>query len=74
MVASSAATAIAFTLFPGQNHDTSVGRYLLTEMHKPFEIDGLPLEMDRAYEDNKTLKLAVSLNLIPIAPPQEKSS
>ena len=71
MVASSATIAIAFTLSPGQNHDVPEGRYLLEEMQKPFEVDGLPLGMDRAYEDNETRKLAVSLNFIPIVPPKK---
>lgn len=71
MVASSAATAIAFTISPGQNHDAPEGRHLLKEMHKPFEIKGVPLGMDRAYEDNETRELAASLNFVPIVPPKK---
>ncbi len=70
MVASSATTAIAFTLSPGQNHDAPEGRHLLEEMHKPFEIAPLPLGMDRAYEDNETRHLAASLNFVPVVPPK----
>ena len=71
MVASSATTAIAFTLSPGQNHDAPEGRKLLEEMHKPFEIENVPLGMDRAYEDNETRRLAASLKFIPIVPPKK---
>lgn len=71
MVASSATTAIAFTISPGQNHDAPEGRHLLEEMHKPFETEGIPLGMDRAYEDNETRRLAASLNFIPIVPPKK---
>jgi len=71
MVASSATTAIAFTISPGQNHDAPEGRQLLQQMHKPFEIKDIPLGMDRAYEDNETRRLAASLNFVPIVPPKK---
>lgn len=71
MVASSATTAIAFTLSPGQNHDAPEGRHLLEEMHKPFDTEGIYLGMDRAYEDNETRRMVVSLNFIPIVPPKK---
>lgn len=70
MVASSATTAIAFTISPGQNHDAPEGRHLLEKMPKPFKAEGSPLGMDRAYEDNETRQLAVSLNFVPIVPPK----
>ena len=71
MVASSATTAIAFTLSPGNNHDAPEGRHLLEEMHKPFAVEGVPLGMDRAYEDNETRRLATRLNFVPIVPPKK---
>jgi transposase len=71
MVASSATTALAFTLSPGQNHDAPEGRHLLEEMPKPFDVKAMSLGMDRAYEDNETRQLAVSLNFVPIVPPKK---
>ncbi len=71
MVASSATTAIAFTLSPGNNHDAPEGRNLLEVMNKPSAIEGLPLGMDRAYEDNETCSLAARLNFVPIVPPKK---
>lgn len=36
------------------------------------KVDGIPLLMDRAYEDNKTRALAVSLGYIPVVPPNSR--
>jgi hypothetical protein len=71
MVASSATTAVAFSLSAGQNNDAPEGRYLLSNMHKLPECEGVPLLMDRAYEGNETRKLATELNFIPVVPPKK---
>jgi transposase len=68
MVAADARTAITFALSPGQASDTSEGRKLLGG------IGPLPALrhriMDRAYEDNETLQLALDFGFIPVVPPR----
>ena len=57
MVAADARTAITFALSPGQASDTVEGRKLLGGIG-PLPAP-LHLIMDRAYEDNETLQLAL---------------
>jgi transposase len=68
MVAADARTAITFALSPGQASDTIEGRKLLGG------IGPLPapvhLLMDRAYEDNETLQLALDFGFLPVVPPR----
>ena len=68
MVAADARTAITFALSPGQASDTVEGRKL------PGGMVPLPapvhLLMDRAYEDNVTLQLALDFGYLPVAPPR----
>ena len=68
MVAADARTAITFALSPGQASDAVEGRELLGG------IGPLPapvhLIMDRAYEDNKTLQLALDFGFLPVVPPK----
>ena len=68
MVAADARTAITFALSPGQASDAVEGRELLGG------IGPLPapvhLIMDRAYEDNKTLQLALDFGVLPVIPPR----
>jgi transposase len=68
MVAADARTAITFALSPGQASDTIEGRKLLGG------IGPLPAPlhrvMDRAYEDNETLQLALDFGFIPVVPPR----
>ncbi len=68
MVAADARTAITFALSPGHAHDAPVGRELLKTLQTPPQ--GLPVLMDRAYEDNQTRQLVLDLGLIPVVPPK----
>jgi transposase len=68
MVAADARTAITFALSPGQASDTIEGRKLLGGIG-PLPAP-LPLIMDRAYEDNATLQLALDFGFIPVVPPR----
>src|SRR5271154_4434802 len=68
MVAANARTAITFALSPGNAHDAPEGRALLEELG-PMP-DGLPLLMDKAYEDNLTRQLVLDLGMIPVVPPK----
>src|SRR5664280_2772176 len=68
MVAADARTAITFALSPGQASDTIEGRKLLGGIG-PLPAP-LPLIMDRAYEDNETLQLALDFGFIPVVPPR----
>jgi hypothetical protein len=52
MVATDARTAIVFALSPGHDHDAPHGRALLEQLGPMPE--GLPMVMNRAYEDNET--------------------
>jgi transposase len=68
MVAADARTAITFALSPGQASDTVEGRKLLGGIGP---LPGpLHLVMDRAYEDNATLQLALDFGFIPVVPPR----
>jgi transposase len=68
MVAADARTAITFALSPGQASDAVQGRELLGGIG-PLPAP-LYLIMDRAYEDNKTLQLALDFGYIPVVPPR----
>jgi transposase len=68
MVAANARTAITFALSPGQASDTIEGRKLLGGIG-PLPAP-LHLIMDRAYEDNETLQLALDFGFIPVVPPR----
>src|SRR5258708_10080011 len=68
MVAADARTAITFALSPGHAHDAPVGRGLLKTLQTPPQ--GLPVLMDRAYEDNRTRQLVLDWGLIPVVPPK----
>ena len=68
MVAADARTAITFALSPGQASDTIEGRKLLGGIG-PLPAP-LYLLMDRAYEDNATLQLALDFKFIPVVPPR----
>src|SRR5450432_3218637 len=68
MVAADARTAITFALSPGQASDTVEGRKLLGGIG-PLPAP-LHLIMDRAYEDNETLQLALDFGFIPVVPPK----
>ena len=68
MVAADARTAITFALSPGQASDAVQGRELLGSIG-PLPAP-LHLIMDRAYEDNKTLHLALNFGFLPVVPPK----
>ena len=68
MVAADARTAITFALSAGQASDAVEGRILLGGIG-PLPAP-LHLLMDRAYEDNKTLQLALDFGFIPVVPPK----
>ena len=54
---------------PGrQAHDSPDGPALLESWDKPVE--NVPLEMDRAYEGDKTRQLVRNLGMIPVVPPK----
>ena len=68
MVAANARTAITFTLSPGQASDAAAGRELLAGIG-PLPAP-LHLIVDRAYEDNETLQLALDFGFLPVVPPR----
>ena len=68
MVAADARTAITFALSAGQASDAVEGRILLGGIG-PLPAP-LHLLVDRAYEDNKTLQLALDFGFIPVVPPK----
>jgi len=68
MVAANARTAITFALSPGQASDTVEDRKLLGGIG-PSPAP-LHLIMDRAYEDNEPLQLALDFGFIPVVPPR----
>jgi transposase len=68
MVAANARTAITFALSPGQASDAVEGRQLLGGIG-PLPAP-LYLLMDRAYEDDKTLQLALDFGFLPVVPPR----
>ena len=67
MATTSAQSALAFRVSPGNNHDAPEGRLLLEEIRSK---DNHYLAMDRAYEDNATRKLAEQQGFIPVVPPK----
>ena len=68
LVAADARTAITFALSPGNDHDAPQGRALLEQLGPMPE--GIPLLMDKAYEDNETRQLVLDLGMIPVVPPK----
>ena len=68
MVAADARTAITFALSPGPASDAVQGRELLGGIG-PLPAP-LHLIMDRAYEDNQTLQLALDFGYLPVIPPR----
>jgi len=68
MVAADARTAITFALSPGQAGDAPQGRALLKSLGPPNT--PLHLLMDKAYEGDETLQLALDLGFIPVVPPK----
>src|SRR3989304_3536762 len=68
MVAADARTAITLALSPGQACDAVQGRELLGGLG-PLPAP-LHLIMDRAYQDNQTLPLALGFGFIPVIPPR----
>jgi len=68
MVAADARTAITFALSAGQASDAVEGRILLGSIG--LLPAPLHLLMDRAYEDNKTIQLALDFGFIPVVPPK----
>ena len=68
MVAADARTALTFARSPGQASDAVQGRQLLGGSG-PLPAP-LHLIMDRAYEDNQTLPLALDCGFLPAVPPR----
>jgi len=68
MVAADARTAITFALSAGQASDAVEGRILLGSIG--LLPAPLHLLMDRAYEDNKTIQLALDFGFLPVVPPK----
>ena len=66
LVAADARTAVNFRLSAGNAHDAPEGRELLRGLGPMPQ--GLPLLMDRAYEDRETRALAGSLGMAPVVP------
>ena len=67
MATTSAQSALAFRISPGNNHDAPEGRLLLEEISSD---DDHYLAMDKAYEDDATRKLAEKQGFIPVVPPK----
>ena len=68
MVAADARTAITLALSPGQASDAVQGRELLGGLGPlPAPLHRI---MDRAYQDNQTLPLALDFGFIPVIPPR----
>ena len=67
MAATTAQSALAFRISPGNNHDAPEGRLLLEEISSD---DEHYLAMDRAYEDNLTREMAEKQGFIPVVPPK----
>ncbi len=57
---------MAFSLSPGNAHDAPEGRKLLKRLETPSNRPALVI--DRAYEDDKTRKLAADLGFTPVVP------
>jgi len=67
LVAADAASAVNFTLTPGQAGDGPAGRSLLQSA--PPEADHVV--MDRAYEGDDTRQLVLELDMEPVVPPKQ---
>jgi len=65
VISASVDTAVAVILSPGNTHDAPEGRKLIAEV----DGHGKPLVMDRAFENEKTRKLAEKQGFSPIIPP-----
>ena len=68
MVAADARCAVTFSLSPGQAHDAPHGRRLLGRLGPQSQ--KRYLVMDRAYEGEKTRRLALDLGYTPVVPPK----
>lgn len=66
MVAADDRRAVAFSLTPRHRHGGPAGRELLLELPTPET--AIPLIMDREYEGEATLQLAMDLGFDPAAP------
>ncbi|CAK0762902.1 transposase [Gammaproteobacteria bacterium] len=62
--------SLDFSLSCGQAHDAPEGRKLLEQLNTE-KLEGIPVIMDRAYEDNKTRKLVSDLEMEPVVPPKK---
>ena len=67
VISTSVDTAVAVMLAPGNAHDAPEGRKLIAEV----DGHGKPLVMDRAFEDEKTRKLAKKQGFLPTVPPKK---
>jgi len=67
MVTSSAKTAVAFSLSPGNAHDAPEGQKLLATLNG----NGVPLLMDRAYEGDQTREFATKQGFVAVVPPKK---
>ena len=67
MATTSAQSALAFRISPGNNHDAPEGRLLLEEISSEYNHY---LAMDRAYEDNATRELAEQQGFVPVVSPK----
>jgi transposase len=66
VVTSSAKTAVAFSLSPGNAHDAPEGQKLLANLKG----EGVPLLMDRAYEGDKTREFVTKQGFVAVVPPK----
>ena len=62
-------TSLDFSLSCGQAHDAPEGRKLLEQLNTK-NLDGVPVIMDRAYEDAQTRQLVSELGMEPVVPPK----
>ena len=67
MVTTSAQSALAFRLSPGNAHDAPEGRELLDEISCD---DGYYILMDKAYEGDETRQKAMEQGFVPVVPPK----
>jgi transposase len=68
LVAASDRIAVAFSLSGGEKHDAPEGRKLIEGLKAN---ESCNLLMDRAYEDDKTIKLASDQGFTPVVPPKK---
>jgi transposase len=67
MVAADARNVMTWSLTPGQAGDAPEGRQLIEGLGQHH--GRVALLMDRAYQDNATREMAVSMGFIPVVPP-----